>query len=167
MNPTQNCSPYSAAFQNNSTAAQNYQWNFGDGSATSEAQPNHIFLSGLYSDTTYTTQLIASSNFGCSDTIAIDIDVDFTPAAVFTLPTGEGCEPATMIVYNQSTGDVTSTWNWGDNTSVQSDEDTLTHLYSNPDNLTHVYNVTLTVATAGGCSSAVTQNFTLLPKSNS
>jgi len=96
--------------------------------------------------------------------LAIDIDVDFTPAAVFTLPTGEGCEPATMTVYNQSTGDVTSTWNWGDNTSVQSDEDTLTHMYSNPDNLTHVYNVTLTVATAGGCSSAVTQNFTLFPE---
>ena len=164
MNPSQNCSPFAAAFQNNSTAAQNYQWTFGDGSTTTEAQPNHTYLSGLYSDTTYTAQLNASSNFGCSDTAWQTIAVDFTPTSTFTMPSSEGCEPATVTFVNQSTGNLLATWNWGDGNIDATNDDTLVHVYTNPDNLTHVYNIALTVATAGGCSNTSTQTFTMYPE---
>ncbi|MBM3427985.1 MAG: PKD domain-containing protein, partial [Bacteroidetes bacterium] len=64
MNPTQNCSPYPAAFQNNSTAANQYVWTFGDGNGSNLNSPTHTYANPIYQDTTYQVMLVALSNEG-------------------------------------------------------------------------------------------------------
>ena len=57
-------SPLEVQFYNNSTGANSYVWNFGDGSTSVEINPTHVFLE----NNIFTVTLIASNQFGCSDT---------------------------------------------------------------------------------------------------
>lgn len=54
---------------NQSTGAQAYEWDFGDGSSTSLANPQYEYQQVG----TYTITLVASNNFGCDDTASIEI----------------------------------------------------------------------------------------------
>ncbi len=48
--PTSGDIPLTVAFSNNSTAATLYEWDFGDGATSSEANPDHSYSqSGVYS----------------------------------------------------------------------------------------------------------------------
>ncbi len=63
-----------AYFTDQSQGATNWQWNFGDGSPISDEQnPVHTFSEVQ----TYTVQLIASNDAGCSDTALSDVTVSF------------------------------------------------------------------------------------------
>jgi gliding motility-associated-like protein len=54
-------------FSNYSSSADNYEWDFGDGSSTSnEFEPIHSFPSSSAGN--YLITLVASTNFGCTDT---------------------------------------------------------------------------------------------------
>ena len=60
-------------FTNGSSGAVNYEWDFGDGNTSNEINPSHQYESteeGLY-----TVQLIALSQYGCSDTAYAIIEV--------------------------------------------------------------------------------------------
>lgn len=62
----------SNSFTNNTTGASTYLWNFGDGTGTS-LQTNPFYT---YSDTgLYAVSLIATSNFGCVDTVVQNFSV--------------------------------------------------------------------------------------------
>jgi len=59
---------------NESTGAETYLWNFGDGTGTSiEINPGHFFPSE--EPGSYQISLIAYSVFGCTDTATVNIDV--------------------------------------------------------------------------------------------
>jgi gliding motility-associated-like protein len=60
--------------ENISSGAVNYQWSFGDGSVSSEVNPEHNYSinDGVEN---YTIQLIAKSDFGCVDTAIVTIRV--------------------------------------------------------------------------------------------
>jgi gliding motility-associated-like protein len=67
------CIPSSYQFNNNSTGANSYLWNFGDGNTSTQFAPSHV-----YTDTgTYEVTLIASDSLNClqPDTAVILIDV--------------------------------------------------------------------------------------------
>ena len=55
---------------NQSINAQNYFWNFGDGTSTTQTDPNHTFSDAT---ATYTIQLTAYNEFGCFDTTSRNI----------------------------------------------------------------------------------------------
>lgn len=56
--------PLAVDFDNLSTGASTYSWDFGDGTSSNTAEPSHVFQdSGLYS-----IRLVAKSIFGCVDT---------------------------------------------------------------------------------------------------
>ncbi len=60
-------------FQNQSSNADNYIWNFGDGSPNSfDTNPSHTYSE---EDGSYTVTLIANSTSGCSDTTILIIDI--------------------------------------------------------------------------------------------
>ena len=59
------------AFQNTSTNASFYSWNFGEGTTSSSANPINTY----YLDSTYYITLIATDNKGCSDTITKPITI--------------------------------------------------------------------------------------------
>jgi len=53
-------------FHNNSTNAISYEWNFGDGSNSNQAEPNHIYTDEQVKQ--YNVYLVATSISGCVDT---------------------------------------------------------------------------------------------------
>ena len=58
-------------FNNLSTDANKYKWDFGDGSSSTDTNPQHVFNSiGLYS-----IKLISSKNNGCYDTISKQVEI--------------------------------------------------------------------------------------------
>ncbi len=57
---------------NQSTGATTYQWNFGDGSNSSLTNPSHNYTTIGF----YQIQLIATSQYGCSDTATVNIITD-------------------------------------------------------------------------------------------
>lgn len=59
-------------FQNTSTGAETYQWNFGDGHSSTVVHPNNTYdVPG-----TYTVTLIATNDIGCKDTVQKPITIE-------------------------------------------------------------------------------------------
>ncbi len=60
-------------FTNNSINAINYVWDFGDGSGSTEVNPNHIYSEEEAQS--YYVELVAFTQFGCTDTARLIIQV--------------------------------------------------------------------------------------------
>lgn len=86
------CSPFSVQFDNLSTGANFYSWEFGDGNSSAEAEPEHTFVNDTGDPLIYTVSLITENLQLCVDTATIDIIVSPTPVADFDLPFNETCE---------------------------------------------------------------------------
>jgi gliding motility-associated-like protein len=69
-------------FTNLSENTASYIWNFGDNSESTLENPSHYFLAENIDS--YTVSLIATSEFGCSDTIEKTISI--TPETIFYIP---------------------------------------------------------------------------------
>jgi len=76
------CAPYAATFNNTSTAAQTYQWIFGDGNVSNLANPTNTYTS----PGTYQVLLIANNPNTCNltDTARFTIQVLAAPQANFS-----------------------------------------------------------------------------------
>ena len=140
-NPTANfvcqpvCEGQASVFQNNSypnDGTLNFVWNFDDGNTSTEESPNYTYAG----DGTYNVELVATSTFGCSDTINKDVVV--YPAPVVDIgDTIYHCYDSYILDAQNSGMD----YLWSTNAQTQ----TIT-VYSDGD-----YSVTVT--SADGCSS--------------
>ena len=151
--------PIAIQFNNLTTGASSYSWSFGDGGTSTLTSPTHTYLgNGIYN-----MQLIATSGFGCKDTVTrSDTIFDFRPVGG-AVPV-QGCVPLEVhFNYDKYTSipsanmpypyDIaTWFWNFGDgNTSTL---DTPIHIYVNPG----TYTVTVTFTTIHGCVGIDTLN---------
>ena len=101
------CEGNQFSLMNESIGASNYQWFFGDGNTDNSANPNHTY--DIQGD--YTIQLIASTNFGCSDTITQEVHVTAPPTIDNSVITQDGCAPLTVEYINNSFGeDIEQYW---------------------------------------------------------
>ncbi len=66
-----NCINNPTSFENLSIGADSYHWSFGDGATSTVSDPTHIYVL----DGSYDVQLIATSSFGCIDTIVHNIEI--------------------------------------------------------------------------------------------
>jgi gliding motility-associated-like protein len=148
------CQAFSAAFNNTSTGATNYQWNFGNGNTSTQQSPSHQYAA----PGTYNVTLTVSTAAGCSDNTAGTVTIHPMPSAAFTA--ANVCEGNNVNFTSQSnvaTGTITNyNWNFGQGTSNQQNP---SHLY----NGANTYNVTLQVTTDNGCMADVTQPVTVHP----
>jgi gliding motility-associated-like protein len=147
---TLGCTPYEVAFVNTSTNADNYFWDFGDGTASSMANPTHIFENLTPSLRKYKVTHIVSNSYGCADTLSLDIWVAPSPRANFKPDKIKGCSPLTVNFINQSNGATTYSWNFGDG-SAASTELTPTHMFTNNNDYVLASEVTLAVANNYNC----------------
>lgn len=92
-----------ASFTNNSQNATSYSWAFGDGSTSSESNPDHTYLA----DGTYTVTLTATNNCG-STVFAQVVVIVLPPSAGFTMNNPEGCAPLAVQFFNESSANATS-----------------------------------------------------------
>ncbi len=134
-----------ASFTNTSINATSYIWNFGDGSNSTEENPNHTYLN----DGVYTVTLTAINNCG-SAIIEQTITIATLPTAGFTF-NSTGCAPFTVQFTNTSSSNATSfEWEFpGGNPSSSTDVNpTVTW------NTAGVYVVTLTASNSSGSSTS-------------
>jgi len=142
--------PLTTNFQDLSTGAVGWLWDFGDGGTSTQQNPSHTYTN--YGN--YTVTLIATNAAGCTDTV---VKTDFIKIrrAVISIPSlpDHGCIPFTIM----PTATITSLdavtsylWNFGDgNTSTSA---TPTNIYI----AQGTYTVSLIINTSSGCADTLT-----------
>ncbi len=111
------CAPYDAAFSNASTAAQTYQWIFGDGNSSSQATPTHTYTS----PGTYQVLLIANNPNTCNltDTARFTIQVLDAPQSNFSFSPLTPVPNTPHTFTNQSSPDaIRFKWTFGNGDSL-------------------------------------------------
>lgn len=101
------CKNDSAHFVNASTSANSYNWNFGDGSSSTLANPAHLYTSSG----TYTVTLISILNASCADTTTSTITVESVIAS-FTSTPSTSCLSPLLVSYDASGSTAASTFDW-------------------------------------------------------
>jgi PKD repeat protein len=111
------CPPLSVNFSNNSTMASGYQWDFGDGTTSTQIHPTHVYTS----PGTYTVKLIASDAGGCKDTLIVVNKITVSAATVNyqTPPDINGCAPY-PVNFSDASGAASFLWDFGDGTTSTS-----------------------------------------------
>jgi PKD repeat protein len=149
-NALKGCDTLFVSFQNLSVNATSYKWDFGDKAQSTVKNPVHTYT---YTNSPYKVTLIATGNFGCSDTSVIvnyitvnePPRVDFTalPDSVIKIP------DYTFNFQNNTIGDsVNYSWDFGDNSKI-TDSQNPSHTYLD----TGTYHVKLSAVDINGCSS--------------
>ncbi|PIP55299.1 MAG: hypothetical protein COX07_00675 [Bacteroidetes bacterium CG23_combo_of_CG06-09_8_20_14_all_32_9] len=158
------CSPISVYFQNQSSGSITYNWDFGDGTTSTQTNPDHVFVNNTQNDTVFNISLITTSGYGCSDTTTGNLTVHPKPTAVLDISQPTGCTPFTSQFNNSSIGAASFLWNFGDNTTGTSNNAIVNHVYTNVTNNPVTYITTLIVSNAFNCSDSSTVSVTVNPE---
>ncbi len=126
-----------------------WAWNFGDPNSgpnniSTVQNPTHTFTAAG----TYSVILTVTSNQGCQSTFALQVVVYPQPTAQFTATTV--CVNAPTVFTDLSTNAVQWAWDFGDNTTGNTQNPT--HPYATDG----TYTVTLVVTGQGGCTATTT-----------
>ncbi|MBK8345719.1 MAG: PKD domain-containing protein [Bacteroidetes bacterium] len=149
------CSGTPVVFDDNSTSTEAgeinaWDWDFDDGSASTDENPEHEYADGG----TYTVTLTVQTDKGCESSIAYDILVEPGPDVAFDVD--DVCQNVEAEFDNNTTittGSISSyAWDFGDGST--SAEDNPSHLYGAPG----TYTVTLIAFSANGCSDTLMQD---------
>jgi len=145
-NPVAGCRlPHTVTFGNTSTNAVSYQWDFGDGTGSTQASPGHIY----YNAGIYTVRLISTNASGCNDTLEKQQYINVAlPEVTINNLTQEGCAPFTWTftsTVNSLEPVISYQWDFGDGTN--STAPSPTHTFG-----TGIYSIRLIIVTASGCS---------------
>ena len=147
-NNTASCrAPLTVQFTSTSMGAQSYNWNFGDGSTSTQANPTHTYTA----DGIYTVRLVLSNSVGCTDTIR-RIDYIKIGRPVFLPVDFSGCAPLGVSFANivQSVVPIVSYyWDFGDGTT--STLAAPSHVFA-----AGTYNIFIKVTTVDGCTDSIT-----------
>lgn len=146
------CKQLPVNFTSQTPGNNTYLWDFGDGGASTLANPTHIYTAR---STPYTVSLIAKNTLGCTDTMVMKnyITVTLPPKAAFI------AKPDSVIAYprydfsfaDKSTNNpIIWKWNFGDGTSASKQNPE--HTYRD----TGTYVVKLIVYNLQGCADTIT-----------
>jgi len=144
------CNADSIKFNNTSSIAggsMHYTWSFGASNTSTQNSPGYFYpLPG-----NYTVNLIATSNFDCSDTITKPITIFDAPKADFSFSNACNGSPVTFTNTSTVNSGVISTtfWDFGDNSSANLLNPTRDYLNNGS------YQVTLICKSTNGCSDTV------------
>jgi ELWxxDGT repeat protein len=107
------CYPLPVSFTDQSSNANSWSWDFGDGITSTLQNPSHVYTSLG----TFTVKLIIDMGNGCTDEKTSTITVQ-PPIAAFAANPLVGCSlPHTVFFTDQSTLPDTWFWDFGDGTS--------------------------------------------------
>ncbi len=134
-----------------------YNWNFGDGSSSSQASPKHTFTA----PGTYDVVLSYTTKGGCSDTTNYIINVYQKPQFNFTASVNPVCGSNPVLFTVTGSNLVgTFTWNFGDGIEYDSLPPPFSHRYQSDS----VYTVSLIISNNGCADTAIKTNYvTVLP----
>ncbi len=142
------------------TTTVNWNWDFGDGTTSSVADPDHIYLTtGIFN-----VSLTITDITGCTATISHPVSISEGPLALFSY-TAPACSGNEVQFTNMSSavGSAIIKWVWdfGDGNQVTINapgNPDVTHVYATAGN----YHVTLTVTNVAGCDASVSNNIVII-----
>lgn len=139
------CTPFTVTFTNASEGAQQYFWNFGNGTQSQLESPSVTYTqSGMYDVT-----LIAENSHACRDTFTIEgLHALIVPIADFTALTTAGCTPVEVQFQNNSSGLDQAHFEWTFNNGEVSDQQHPLAVFTAPG----LYDIQLVVSNANGCA---------------
>lgn len=160
------CAPYPVRFNNTTTGpVAFFLWDFGDGSFSTERDPQHVFQNHTDQNITYTVELLAmSGNFMCVSRHSMQITVRPFLKSGFGLAPVTSCSPYQTEIFSNALGlNITQHWDFGDGTSYYSAAPLLAHTWQNntPDPQTFI--VTQTVTNPQGCADTMQAEVTVFP----
>jgi PKD repeat protein len=163
LDVNQVCYPHETSFTNTTENADNYFWDFGDGSGSNDLTPDdHLFENfDVADDTTYNIWLVSRSQYNCYDSIRHDLTVYAKPYAEFTFPPAD-CPPFDADMNNESEGfDLSYYWLF-DNSDVSILEEP-NYTFSN--GTSNVRNIPIVlIATSGmGCTDTSSRELSVYP----
>ncbi len=169
VSATEGCSPLEVSFINESTGAGGvlpYQWDYGNGHSTAQS-PEHArtFVNNDFDDPeVFNVQLVATSEFGCTDTLQEQFHVFPVPFADFAMSGSEGCSPFEVSFTDLSEGsDLTYAWEFEPGEVYDQDTGAL-HTYEvDHSSDAEDFLPTLTLINAYGCSDTAGQTITVFP----
>jgi PKD repeat protein len=127
---------------NNTSNASSYEWDFGDGTSSTDEQPAHAYAQ----EGTYTVVLTATNECG-SSVVSQTVTVVALPAAAFSASPTEGCAPLTVQFNNESSENATAfSWQFPGGTPAFSAEEHPVVTYASPG----VYSVSMTASNSSG-----------------
>jgi gliding motility-associated-like protein len=147
---TAGCTPLTVRFTDRSRGSQFFNWNFGDGNSSSNANPSHTFLNSGLNDTTFIISQIVRSTFGCEDTLRDSVLVYPKPISSFQPSSIRGCQPLPVTFTNNSVLNANNYWDFADGDTSNFNGNP-THSFSHNVNIPQNFNVRLIVETAQGC----------------
>ncbi|MEM9919591.1 MAG: PKD domain-containing protein, partial [Bacteroidota bacterium] len=115
--------PARVLFENQSEAADAFEWIFGDGTTSVQTNPEKLYNNAGV----YPVSLVAVNQYACRDTFSDDLRIYPKPEANFAIGDAEGCEPVTVLFDNKSKNANYHKWNFGDGQS--SEERNPLHIY--------------------------------------
>lgn len=127
-----------------SGAIVSWQWNFGDSQVSTIQNPQHAFSSA----NNFTVTLVATSSFGCKDTIKKTVTVIPGPSANFSINPNpvEALELATFTDLSTGPSPIVN-WYWAFGDSSAANTQNTTHAYNSQGNAS----VLLVVRDINGC----------------
>ncbi|MBI2967653.1 MAG: PKD domain-containing protein [Bacteroidetes bacterium] len=137
-------------FNNNTSGANLFIWDFGDGTTSSAVNPSHVYTTpGNFSIT-----LIAITTSGCSDVKVMPgfVVIAPNPAGDFSVDTTKACDLNVPFTFTSSVTNATGyLWNFGDGTASAAANPVHNYL------ATGKYSITLTASNTNGCSKIITK----------
>ena len=144
------CLPLIASFENFSSGDNDiieYNWTFGDGSSSSEANPEHA-----YEDLgAYNVRLFITDEAGCTDALTKHDFVQVKmPNPEFSVSESELCE-GDSVFFQTANDESLASWAWDFGDGTQSSDPNPKHLYENAGQ----YDVRLQLTDKRGCDSVL------------
>ncbi|MEL6591454.1 MAG: PKD domain-containing protein, partial [Bacteroidota bacterium] len=128
---TASCPPLLVNFQAISSlgSVSSYQWDFGNGTVSSQANPSHIYaVPG-----TFDVTLILTTGSGCMDTAFAPSLIDLAgPYGTFSFGPDSGCPDLNVLVDVNPTNTVLYQYDMGDGTLQTSADSSYLHTYTLP-----------------------------------
>lgn len=150
--PTTGCHPLSVELENTTTGGSGYEWFYGDGTNSTNANPFHdiILKNTSSSPVTYEVQLVATSSFGCSKKKTTAIQV-YPQVIAAVAPVTAQCTPMNVLFNNESVNASSYVWDFDDGNFNYTDKHA-SHRFSNTENIDKTFDVSLIAKSIYGCS---------------
>ncbi len=159
---TSGCPPFVVNFTNNTIGGASYNWDFGDGNNSTNTNPVNTYYNATTSDIVYTINLVATSTYGCKDSVQHTLTVHPVPVSDYVSDAVPACSPLTVNFSNNSTGSVLHVWDYGDGSPLDT-VNSPTHTFINDTVLIQYYPVNLYAISNFGCIDTSTQFVTVYP----
>ena len=173
FNPPAHCNPYEIEINNSSIGAATHTWDFDDnmGSFVNNDAIFYHTLSNQGSEPdTFNIKLIAANTHECADTLTRKavvypyLEASFVPRDEESIPVFAGCNPLTVYFDNQSTGENSYYWSFGEGEGSSSEENPVHTFHNFSTTETADFNVELTVTSEFGCQETYTEEITVYPR---